>query len=499
MFVEEFNSSIGATFFRYKIGNNEFEDAAGVVLCELLNSDICCLLYDYQCFLHSGEDKFRKRVENKYYTFSPTLQNILKDIFPINSHNIAILEEINDLIGVISSKIASNDASYDFFIFALTNFYGYKPPISPIRKYKVSFLGFICPLIENYIPFIMHTDEYKKLITEINESDNIPHLQELLLKLEQLIEQEFVEQNDVRIEAHCKNIRNIIMGYCLDIQKYDYLPYDIENEIIDMNNEQYELLYSEQFAQLNSDTDLIMIQRICEETFISYKPFFIDLLYSYNNKNSNTYYLKNVKELISHALLYCFKGNQLPIKQCKYCKKYYIRHQNSQTVCLSCRGLTSSMTKEEQIKVFGSKIDDKLTLLYKKLCYSTIKGKHTLNRNKYTLIKDENGELRDLLNEKQSQILVDSFTELISDYKSVGRKYIERYQTLPDTIVQKDFADYVKSWLKTIEEYYTFNKIKGIVERAKASNPENPIVIIKKYLLDGIQVEEKEFSIPLYK
>lgn len=495
MYVEEFSGLKGAKIFRYKIRDREYEETAGTVVCELLNSGIFNLLNDYQCYLHSGKEEYRKRVEKTYTGFSQALQDILKDIFPINSHNVYVLEEIADLITMISHKIDSNDANYNFFLFAMTNFYEYKPPVFPIQKYKVSFLSFICPLIENYIPFNIYIDDYRKLIEEINEINNILYLETLLIRLEKLIEKENIEKNNIRRSIHCKHIRDIIIWYCMDeVQKYNYLPYDLEDDDLELIENKYDKLYLEQLEALNANTDLIMIQRICEENSISYKSFFIDLLYSYNNfdkEKRTTYYLRNAKELICHAILYCFKDNQLPIKQCKYCKKYYTRIQNSQTVCSSCKGLTGPMTDKEQKEVFGEKIEVLLNSVYRKLCYRNKDGKSTLRYDKYT--KDG------LLTVQQSNILVKRFVKLISEYKKMGYEYIKKYKSLVDPLVQKDYANFVKEWMRRIDEYYTSRNIRDLIEQALEKDFDKPIVIIKEFSLNVIQVEETERNILLYK
>lgn len=500
MFVEEFNGAKGAKYFRYKIGDKEIADAAGAVLCELLNCNISYFLYDYQCYLHSGEIKFKKRVEHIYNTFSPTLQYILKDIFPMNFENVSMLEEIDDLVKMISSKIASNDdASYDFFIFALMHFYGYKPPIFPIQKYKISFLNFICPLIEYYIPFKIHTDDYQKTIKEIDEIDNIPRLETLLLALEKLIEIENLEQNNIRTSMHSKHVRDLIMWYCMDeLQKYNCLPYDMENSDSNQSENTYNKIHLEQLEKLNANTTFVMVQRMCEESAIPYKHFFINLLYSYNKSKSNknkVYYLKDSKELICHGILYCFKDNHLPIKQCKYCKRFYARTQNSQTVCLSCKGLNSSMTSQEQKEVFGEKIEVLLTRVYRKLCYKNVEGKPTFTHSKYTYDKSADATQ---LSYEQSRILVDSFAELIRKYKRMGYEYIERYKMLDDPILQKDYATFVKQWMLKIDEYYTSKNIQEAIKCALEKDCNNPVVIITEFSLNAIEVDEKQQIIPLY-
>ena len=170
--------------------------------------------------------------------------------------------------------------------------------------------------------------------------------------------------------------------------------------------------------------------------------------------------------------------------------------QNSQTVCFSCKGLSSSMTDEEQKVIFGEKIEVLLTRVYKKLCYGTVKGKSTFTQNKYTYDKDSDAEL---LSNEQSRILVDNFVDLIRKYKRMGYEYIERYKTFVDPNVQKDYATFVQEWMHRIDDYYGSKKIIELIKQAQDIDPNKPVVIIKEFILSGVQVEEVENHIHLYK
>lgn len=495
--------------FQYTIGEETVTGLAGELLCEMLDFDWDMFVYEYGYYLHTQDEKTLIRIEQQFTEVSSPIRKMFDGIFPPNAYSLKELELVSDVLLLLKRKISSNEASYDYFHFVLTNFYGYKPPVFPIQEHEISILGYLKPLIDKYCPIKYCEEKYKALIDEINSVTNTIALEQLLLDLRDLLKEESAkrtEYNFVRtdrpayrvFEYDCKKICSLIEWYCFNYVDgdgsyyYNYDPEELFEENATLVADKAEL------ARLNKATNFALIQRLCEEEDVPYKSFFIDLLYSYNQRNpSNKFYLENAFDLICQAILFCYESSMRPIAQCKYCRKYFPREENSQEVCRNCRNLTGNKKNARIKEIFGVDLYGVVNNIYRRLCYGK-DGK--LSYDKYNIREDSLSADR-LLSPEQSAALVTALIDIKNTLSKDVYTAYERYLGYQDDSMKEMFIEFVVAWVREIDHYYTLDTIKSLILAAKAEAEHlhlpNPVLHINQIRLNIVHIEEEPLDIEL--
>ena len=220
MKVEEYIGSKSVKRFKYLInGQQEFDGIAGELLCKLLNLDWSQFINTYGCALYSDDPIYEKRIKEEYEKFDNDVKEVVGDILPATTSGLKYIEKIGDVLGMIKTRINKGEASYDYFYFVLTNFYDYKQPLFPIQNFNISFLSYIYPLIQEYCPFEKYFVEFNKVISQIENANNVIELEKHLIILRDLLQQEANERKEPLVRAKCnhhsQNICNLIEWYCL--------------------------------------------------------------------------------------------------------------------------------------------------------------------------------------------------------------------------------------------------------------------------------------------
>ena len=495
--------------FQYTIGEETITGLAGELLCKMMDFDWDMFVYEYGYYLHTQDEKTLVRIEQQFAELSAPIQRMFDGIFPPNWHSLKELESVSDVLLLIKRKISTNEASYDYFHFVLTNFYGYKPPVFPIQEHEISFLGYLKPLIDKYCPIKYCEEKYKALIDEINGVTNTITLEQLLLDLRDLLKEESAKRTEYSFvktdrpayrvfEYDCKKICGLIEWYCFHYVDgngsyyYNYDPEELYEKDLTFAADKAELV------RLNRETNFALIQRLCEEEEVPYKSFFIDLLYSYNQKNpSNKYYLENAFDLICHAILFCYESSMRPIAQCKYCRKYFPREENSQEVCRNCKDLTGNKKNARIKEIFGVDLYGVINNIYRRLCYGK-DGK--LSYDKYNIREDPLSDDM-LLTPAQSETLVTALKEVKNLLSQDVYTAYERYLGYQDDAMKQMFVEFVVDWVKEIDRYYTLDTIKSLILASKAEAERqhltNPILHMKQIRLNIVHIEEEPLDIEL--
>lgn len=497
MRVEEYSGSKNSRWFKYTTSDEQvIEGLAGTVLCKLLNISWPEFVNEYACALYSDNKNKQDNLKIIYEKFDDDIKIVVGDILPPTTNGLKYLEKISDMLCMISDKINKRVASYDYFNFVLTNFYNYKPPLFPIQKYNISFLSFICPLIQEYCPFQKHILDFDILVSEIEKSKNLVELEDKLLQLRDLIKLEADERIEplliAKYNSHSKKICDLIEWYCLTCVSMNG-NYMYEQNIEDLFDEEKNRTFEkEELDNLNIQTNFRLIEHICNEEAAPYKPFLIDLLYSYNDPQKskipkNIYYLEDIFELVSHSILYCYRENACPIIKCKYCKKYFPRQQNSQEVCEDCKHLTGAMKNSEVKRIFGVNLFGIINNIYRRLCYQGTGKDSKYSTDRYINFCE---------NSLQSKLLVEGLKQLKNELNNEVYDICEKYKSITDDSMKEEYVQFVLEWIDKVNNYYSFALIKELLE--EALKKDNPIFIIKRIRLNIIHIEESDYEIKLY-
>lgn len=494
MLVREYIDTNNNKCFCYNINGKEYSGLAGDLLCRLLN--IKWSEYINQLEIHFyNDEEFDSLLLQKLCKLQSPLNILFQQFLPLDAENRQKFKKVKELLGVISSKISKGEATYEYFDFILKHFYNYVPPAFPVQKYKNNILSFIQPLIEQYCPFNINKLSYQLLCTQIDESENTVVLEDKLLQLRDLLIQEVKDIGHSRYEYHSNKIAGLISWYCMEyVSLYNYYDYHDYSDFDKISDEQYlKGKEQEKLNQLNALTNLSLIQKICEDEDAPYKLFLIDLLYTYNNTSQHDnkeYYLCDLFDLICHSLLFCFKGNTAKIKECKFCKTYFVLTNNSQKTCLNCRSLTTVMKASETKNIFGVDLFGVVNKIYRRLCYMGTGKNSKYADNKYTGLG---------LSLEQSAILVDSFKKLKNELQGVVNDICERYKIYSDAEIKEEYVEFVVAWVNEIDSYYSSNNIKTFILDMLNKNDNQAVFEIDFINLNIVHIEREKRCYKLYK
>jgi len=495
MLVREYINTDNNKCFCYNIDGKEYSGLAGDLLCELLNIRWSDYINQLEIHFYNDEE-FDSLLLQKLCELQPPLNILFKQFLPLDSENRQKFKKVKELLGVISSKISKGEATYEYFDFILKHFYNYVPPAFPVQKYKNNILSFIQPLIEQYCPFNINKLSYQLLCTQIGEAESIVALEDKLLQLRDLLRQEVIDVGHYRYEYHSKKIAGLISWYCMEyVSLYNYYDYYEDDDFDKIFDEQYlKNKEQEKLTQLNALTNLSLIQKLCEDEDAPYKMFLIDLLYTYNNPSKLTkdkqYYLYDLFDLICHSLLFCFKGNAARIKECKFCKAYFVLTNNSQKTCLNCRSLSTVMKAYETKNIFGVDLFGVVNKIYRRLCYTGTGKNSKYADDKYT----SSG-----LSLEQSAILVDSFKKLKNELQGVVNDICERYKIYSDAEIKEEYIEFVVAWVNAIDSYYSSKNIKSFILDMLNKNDKQAVFEIDFINLNIVHIEKEKRCYKLYK
>ena len=186
-----------------------------------------------------------------------------------------------------------------------------------------------------------------------------------------------------------------------------------------------------------------------------------------------------------------------PITQCKYCRKYFPREENSQEVCRNCKDLTGNKKNARIKEIFGVDLYGVINNIYRRLCYCK-DGK--LSYDKYNIREDPLSDDM-LLTPEQSESLVTALKEVKNHFSQDVYTAYERYLGYQDDSMKQMFIEFVVDWVKEIDRYYNLDTIKSLILAAKAEaehlHLSNLVLHIKQIRLNIVHIEEEPVDIEL--